>query len=458
MATAQRSLGKLNHFLEVFNTGDVSQYRAFAAEQNLQGREPAPFWQLVHHDAGRLELVRIEEVSETGVTALVRTAIGPGWMLLRLQLEKEEPHRITGVMPGFSHRPFDLGPGRPASDQEIAAELTEYVDRLAAQDRFSGQVLVMRDGKVLFRAARGMACRAYQVPVGPATRFNLASMNKMFTGVAVAQLAQRGLLSFDDTLEKHLPDYPQEVASKVTIHHLLTHTAGLGSYWNEKWEKAKFRVRDVADYLALFQEEPLRFEPGQGWFYSNAGYILLGAVIEKVTGQSYFEYVREHIYRPAEMNDTDCYALDEDPPNLAVGYSHFDSKGAVHPDRWFNNTLKHVAKGGPAGGGYATGADMLRFAEALMGGELLDQAHTELVLTGKVKTELGPTEWYGYGFVESRLAAGRILGHSGGFSGINTYLDIYPDHGAVAVVLANYDFPAGKRVRDRILELIMQGR
>ena len=452
------ALGRLHRFIGAFNSGDPAQYPAMAQADYAKGRQPTAFLRLLYHDTGPLHLVRLDEVTAHSVTALVRTSIGENWISLKLIVEHEEPHSITAVLPNFQARPCDLSPARQGGDEEIRVELSAYVDRLATEDRFSGAVLVARGGRILFQTVKGMASRTYGVPNRLETRFNLGSINKMFTGVAVAQLAQRGLLSFDDPLANHLPDYPADVASKVTIHHLLTHTGGLGSYWNEKWEQARFKVREVADYLPLFQEDPLRFEPGQGWYYSNAGFILLGAVIERVSGQNYFDYIRQHIYRPAGMHNTDCYALDEEPPRIAVGYTHSDGRGGLYPERWFNNTFRHVVKGGPAGGGYATVGDMLRFAEALTENRLLDQHHTELVVTGQVKTDMGPTEWYGYGFTESRLESGRVIGHSGGFAGVNANLDIFLDHGAVAVVLANCDFPAGKRVRDRILERIMQGK
>src|SRR5262249_4825572 len=154
------------------------------------------------------------------------------------------------------------------------------------------------------------------------TKFNLGSMNKMFTAVAIAQLVERGKLSFDDPLSKFLPDFPdKESAEKIKIKQILTHTAGLGGYFSQKFiESSRDRFRTVDDMMKLAKEEKLQFEPGSKWQYSNTGFLVLGAVVEKVSGQSYYDYVRENIYRPAGMTNSDCYELDRVNTNLAVGY------------------------------------------------------------------------------------------------------------------------------------------
>jgi len=293
------------------------------------------------------------------------------------------------------------------------------------------------------------------VPNKVDTKFNLGSMNKMFTAVAIAQLAERGKLAFTDPIGAHLPDYPEEVAAIVTIHHLLTHTSGLGSYWNERFEATKARVRTVQDYLTLFIDEPLAFTPGERFQYSNAGFIVLGAIVERASGQDYFDYVREHVYAPAHMPDTDAYELDRDVPNLAVGYTHQRIDGKIEPGEWRNNLFLHAVKGGPAGGGYSTVEDLLHFATALRRNELLTPAFTDLVMTGRVDTDIAPGIRYGYGFADAMLKGLRVVGHNGGFPGINAHLDIYPDLGYTVVVLANYDPPIAFQVVDKVRDLII---
>ncbi|GAI05666.1 unnamed protein product, partial [marine sediment metagenome] len=196
--------------------------------------------------------------------------------------------------------------------QEIVEKTTAFLEKLDAQDKFSGAVLIAKDGEPILKKAYGLANRSFNVPNKIDTKFNLGSMNKMFTGVAILQLAEQGKLTLDDKIIKYVLDYPnKEIASKVTIHQLLTHTSGMGLYWTDEYFKtSKDLFKNVEDYLPLFVNQPLQFEPGSEFSYSNSGYMVLGLIIEKVTGQSYFDYVMENIYKPAGMINTDAYELD----------------------------------------------------------------------------------------------------------------------------------------------------
>jgi CubicO group peptidase (beta-lactamase class C family) len=340
------------------------------------------------------------------------------------------------------------------SDPQLAQWLDGYVSRLAAADVFSGSVLVAKDGRPFFQKAYGLASQAYKVPNRVDTKFNLGSMNKMFTAVAIAQLVEQGKLSFDDTIGKVLPDYPnREVAEKVQIHHLLTHTSGLADYFTPAFfDSSRDRFRTVKDYLPLFVNQPLKFQPGEKWSYSNAGFMLLGAVIEKVSGQDYFTYVREHIYKPAAMTDTDAFDLGHDTPNLAIGYTNQDTNGRFVPGPRSNNLYLHVIKGGPAGGGFSTAPDLLRFANALLANKLVSAKYTELLTSGKVDT--ATNEKYGYGFFCRTINGKRIVGHSGGFLGINSQLDIHLDTGYTIVVMSNYDPPMAQQIVIKIRQFI----
>jgi D-alanyl-D-alanine carboxypeptidase len=323
----------------------------------------------------------------------------------------------------------------------LAAVSREVAER-GADDRFSGVVLVARGGKALLREARGFADVERRVPLRMETRFNLGSMNKMFTAVAIAQLAQAGKLRFEDTIGAHLPDYPnKDAAARVTLHQLLTHTSGIGNIFGPAYESRRDTLLRVADYLALFATEPLRFEPGARWEYSNGGYIVLGAIVERVSGQSYDEYVRQRIFEPAGMKRTGALAKTELPPDAAAGLT-----------RSRQSNLEHLpGRGSPAGGGYSTAADLLRFSEALLGHRLLSREHTELVLAGKATTPRGK---YGYGFSERFVSGQRVVGHNGGFPGVNAELHVLPATREVVVVLSNYGPPAATQVADFILERV----
>lgn len=348
----------------------------------------------------------------------------------------------------------DSAPSDPApviSEAELTRQVNAYVGQLFAEEKFSGAILIVKDGEPIYQHAFGLASIAYAVPNRIDTKFNLGSMNKMFTAVAIAQLADAGNLRFTDAIGDHLPDYPnQAVAEQVTIHHLLTHTSGLVDYFNDEFTAAsRTRFRTVQDFFPLFVDEPLQFTPGSEWRYSNSNFMVLGAIVEAVSGQNYFDYVRDHIYQPAGMVDTDAYELDRETPNLATGYTR-----APGETEWRNNLFEHVIKGGPAGGGYSTVGDLARFAQALTHHELLGAAMTTEITAPKVKAAGAFDAHYGYGFMHETLNGYHRFGHSGGFPGINSELNIYPDLGYVVVVMANYDPPAASLVALRIGKLL----
>jgi CubicO group peptidase (beta-lactamase class C family) len=344
------------------------------------------------------------------------------------------------------------------SESEIVADLATYLEQLVADDKFSGAVLVAKNGLPLFKQAFGLASKVYNVPNRIDTKFNLASMNKMFTGVAIAQLAEQGRLSFSDSIAKYVPEYPEAVAEKVTIHHFLTHTSGMGSYWNDRFDATWATLRTVQDFLSLFIDEPLAFEPGEKWQYSNAGFIVLGAIIERVSHQIYFDYVREHIYRPANMLNTDAYEMDRPPPNIAIGYTRAGQEGELEPGSRRNNLFLHVVKGGPAGGGFSTVEDLLNFSIALQEHRLLTEEYTNIVLTRKVnlpEPQKIPTS-YAYGFFDETINGHRVVGHSGGAPGVNSRFQMYMDLGYTVVVLSNYDPPAATQLTDWLAERLTQ--
>jgi D-alanyl-D-alanine carboxypeptidase len=309
--------------------------------------------------------------------------------------------------------------------------LKKKLETLEKENYLSGVVLIAKDGKPIFKKAYGMANRENSIPSKTDTKFNLASMNKMFTGMAILQLAQAGKISLQDKVGKYPVDYPnKEVADSVTVEQLLTHTSGMDNFWEEHDKLAKEKLRNVADYLPLFANKKLVFKPDTRVLYSNSGYMVLGLVIEKVSGESYFDYVKEHIYQPAKMFNTNEYELDEVTPNMATGYTMSLEKPGV----WKNNAYSNVVKGTPAGGGFSTADDLLSFANALPQNSLLNQEYTKLYTTGKVKYRDG---MYAYGMMENNVNGHRSIGHSGGHYGIANELMIFPDLGYTVVILTN---------------------
>ncbi len=392
-----------------------------------------------------LDRLEATETTVTSVTAIVTRRLTGDRVAIAVRIDPATPYLISGI--GLRPPPPTAGAPvvRIASDPEMVAGLEKYVATLAREDVFSGAVLLAKDGKVLFTKAYGLANRDFDAPNRVDTKFNLGSMNKMFTSVAILQLAERGKLSLDDPLAKFVPDFPSPAAAaKIRIKHLLSHTAGLGSYFNEEFDKSsRARFRTVDEMMQLAKGDSLAFEPGTRWSYSNTGMLVLGKVIEVATGQDYFGYIRDNIYRPAGMVNSDSYQLDYVNPNLAVGYEkEFADDGTK---RYRNNIFMHVIRGGPAGGGYSTVEDLQRFADALFAGKLVSKASVELLTTPK--PELNSPR-YGYGF--GAEAGSEIVGHSGGFPGISSNLDIFKKSGYVAVVQSNYgggSMPVVEKIR-----------
>ncbi|HKB16146.1 MAG TPA: serine hydrolase domain-containing protein, partial [Planctomycetota bacterium] len=340
---------------------------------------------------------------------------------------------------------------RKMTRAEAVAEIERHVAGAAARDEFSGVVLVAEGEFVLFHKAYGLAEKGFLVPNRPDTKFNLASMNKMFTAVSIAQLVQAGKLRFEDKLIDVLPDYPNpEAARKITIEHLLTHTAGLGPLFERPAFDRRTRYRTAASVLPVFARETLAFEPGTRASYSNEGFVVLGAVIERISGQSYFDHVRERVFKPCGMGETDSYAIDEVVPNLAVGYARFeDDPLGVDPRR--PNWIFLGWRGSSAGGGYSTAPDLLRFVLALKAHRLVNEALTETLVAPH-----GVGRWYGYGFQIRETAGKQVRGHGGGGpnSGISADLQTLWDGNFTAIVLSNYDGPATNEICTKIVDLL----
>jgi CubicO group peptidase (beta-lactamase class C family) len=423
----------------LLDSGDVAALKKYV-EENFVGRiktmptERHVEFLLSMQDANRgLELQSVEKEGTTRANALLKGKLTGRPMTLRVAVEPKPPFRVIelGIRgPGPSD---GEQPAVELTDDEIRQQMDALMKKLAEADVFSGAVLLARDGVPIFQGAYGTANKDFSVPNQIDTKFNLGSMNKMITAVAIAQLVERGKLSFDDPLSKFLPEFPDpESAKKIQIKHLLTHTSGLGSYFSKPWqESSRAMYRTVDDMLRrAAQDEKLMFLPGRRHRYSNTGMLVAGKVVEVASGQDYFEYVRENITSPSGMLNTDCYELDKVNPNLAVGYEKVYSEDGIS---FRNNLFEHVMRGGPMGGGYSTVKDLLRFDMALRSNKLVGAEYVKLLLSGK--SELNSPD-YGFGFVVNTEQ--KIAGHSGGFLGISSNLDMFLDTGWTAVVMSNY--------------------
>ena len=458
--------GKLARALiDAINSGDKAKVESFI-KANLSSRalkedsadEYATHVQRLFQQSGGFELVQVQPARGPGeFRSILRTKKGNHFALFMTRLEKDEPTKLDGWGFRSARDPeaekADAWAETKMSEADAIKEIERHVAKAAADDRFSGVALVAKGDRVIFHKAYGLADKANSIPNKLDTKFNLGSMNKMFTSVAIAQLVQAGKLSYDSTLAAVLPEYPnKEVAAKITVHQLLTHTSGLGDFFKPEFFQNREKYRNPKDYFPIFANDPLRFEPGKSWSYSNAGFIVLGAIVEKASGQNYFEYVRDHVFTPAGMKDTASFAVHDIVPNLGTGYTRFDSGDPLGIEPRRNNVMTLPMQGSPAGGGYSTAPDLLRFAQALRASKLVNAELTEKLTSGKVDTPMGAK--YGYGFMEQMIDGKSIRGHGGGAPGINSYLDIFWDGSYTVIVQGNYDPPAAQELGGKITRFL----
>ena len=342
-----------------------------------------------------------------------------------------------------------LAPALQAKE-DFASELRAEAERRAASEEFSGAALVARNGKVVFQSAYGYADRERKTLNSLDTRFRFGSMGKMFTSVAVLQLVQAGKLALDAPLGKYLTDYPNKDVAAVTIEQLLTHTGGTGNIFAPEYFARRLETREHEDYIELFGARGVDFPPGSRWDYSNYGMVLLGRVVEVVSGQSYYDYTRTHIFQPLGMGGTGNDPEDSKVMDLSTGYTrmagHPGPPGPIRPN---NDTLPW--RGTAAGGGYSTVGDLLKFMTGLNSHRLLDAAHTDTLLKARVPTRR-PANEQALGFAVRTYPDGaESIGHGGGAPGMNGEFMYFPKTGYLVVVLANLDPPSATKLADFIV-------
>ena len=347
--------------------------------------------------------------------------------------------------------------GTSTASAQSLDSLKSELRKLGDSGEFSGVVLMRKGGKTILHEAYGLANIGYKAPNTIDTRFNTASVGKMFTAVSIAQLVEAGKLKWTDTLAKVLPDYPNKAqAGKITIHQLLTHTSGLGLYWEKLFKGNWTAVRTSQDLVPFFADDTLLAAPGAKWNYSNTGYHVLSLVIEKVSGESFASYIQKHIFDPLGMKNTDYVALDVDIPNKATGYYRDGPNAPLK-----NNLFTHTVVGGGAGGGWTSSGDLATFAEAYMSGKLFSKA----ILAEMTKPQVtlppppsggrgGPPPSYGYGTFVMTSNGKQVWGHTGGFPGIMTILNMYPATGDVVVVQSNNPNEAARKVWQAVEKLM----
>jgi CubicO group peptidase (beta-lactamase class C family) len=347
---------------------------------------------------------------------------------------------LLGVAPLASSVTSRSGPaaGEPPEDLLPGGAFDRFIAKLAAEDQFSGTVLLAYQDRPTLARAYGMADKHLQIPNRVDTIFPLASDGKPFTGVAVTQLAAQGKIDFAASLGTYLDGFPSSIASTVTVHQLLTHTSGMDDYmmtaaWQAGIKTWNSAAEEFSGGLAIIRGAPLLFTPGTQFHYSNSGYFVLGAIVAQVSGLSYYDYVRRHVFAPAGMTHADYYTRPRRLTDPGIAHSYATQPSGQRVDV----TADGPFIGTPSGDACASAPDMIRFGRSLVTARLLNPAYTELMTGGKVPSPAGAFQ--GYGILHGIVNNQQVLLHGGGSPGESTNISIYPDLDWVAVILSNYD-------------------
>lgn len=311
------------------------------------------------------------------------------------------------------------------SAQDTTVKFDEYLSALAKQDRFMGSVLVARDGKVVFSKGYGMANLEFDIPNTPNTKFRLGSVTKQFTAASILLLQEHGKLSVQDPVCKFVENCPK-AWEPVTVHHLLSHTGGLPNFTSfPEYPKTMMMPATMESLLARFKDKPLDFQPLEKWNYSNSGYVLLGHIIEKVSGESFERFLQKNILDPLKMQNTGYDLHRKILKNRATGYSQ-SSNGKVN-SVYLDMTIPHAA-----GAMYSTTEDLFLWNEALFSDQWLTAKTREAMMT-VVKND------YAYGLSVNKTLNRTMVSHGGSINGFNTYLARFPAEKVTVVVLRNID-------------------
>lgn len=343
---------------------------------------------------------------------------------------------LPGLVLAQQRRP-QQGPGQQEARTSTATSLLDaaqqwasYVEEL--DKGFSGGIHVSQADEVVFEQFWGHPDRNSDASFDRDTRFNVASMGKMFTAVAIGQLVDGGQLSWEDTVGQHFPEFPwSEHADQITVEQLLSHQSGLGNYAFDHG------LTDVEAIVAHASDVPLAFEPGERMGYSNTGYAVLGVLIERASGMNYYDYVRTRVFERAGMNRSGFFSALDPVDNMAFGYTAMGPDGQRAEGERQPNAARIERIGSPGGGAYSTLRDLQRFASALLHDELVTRATRNQLWEGRVL--MGGSTYYALGF-GTRVSGGlRVIGHNGGAPGIGAVLQIFPETGVSAVAFTNHD-------------------
>ena len=392
---------------------------------------------------GKVSVVEIKNSTQHKINIVLKSEKKDAWLNLNLDVEPGEPYRIVSI---------GLRPGPPPAtdrnDKDLSFsnldELDQYLFKKSKGNEFSGAIMIAKNGNPVFKEAYGFASKENDIPNKIDTKFNLGSINKIFTTVAITQLIEKGKLSIDDPIGNYLDMFPKDIAEKVTIRHLLNMRSGWGDYWANKYYLAnKDQIRTVSDYIKFIKDIPLDFEPGTNFQHCNIGYEIAGAIIEKISRMDYYDYIKKNIYDVAGMNLSESYFRNESVENLATGYTNLTPQGQTSRAFQSNNLDMLPLRGTPAGGGYSTIGDLLKFDKALRSGELLNAKYTQYVIS---RFNGSPGDQHSPPSKPFRVA-GRA-------PGVVTFLGLDFQSSYSIILLSNYDQDVASDLADEIINML----
>lgn len=448
----------INDFIDACNSGD----RIVMTDFVLRNYDPKsiqriPLFALVslnlsfYYETGGLGYELIETLPSTSnsVSAIFFNKLTKTKTKIKIPVTESTPIRINRFIK--SEPIYNENNTFQINDNEIVNKLDLCLNKMTNDEEFSGAILLAKNGKIILDKAIGEANKEYNIPNNTDTKFNIASVGKIFTAMAIIQLVEHGKLSFDDPISKYVPKewLSLNVSERIQIKHLLTHTSGLGDYFKEAYEQCEVPFfRDLNDYKSLISKDTLMFEPGTKFSYSNTGFILLGVIIEHVSEMGYFEYLKQNIFEPAGMKNTDGYSKDYTIKKRATGYTKVYEKDKI---KWNNHHFTRIMRGSPSGGIYSTTHDLFKFANSLRSKKIISPKYYEILMKGRPELN---SDFHSYGFFVSKSSAGNVAGHKGDGRGMNSHFKMYLDSGYTVVILSNYSAPSANIIANVMDQLI----
>jgi CubicO group peptidase (beta-lactamase class C family) len=451
----------VNDFLVAVNSGERNIMQDFIMQHYDQNAlKRIPLFAVVtlnlgfYYETGGLgyELLKMLPTEANLISAEIYNKLTDAKLKLSIPTSGAPSHKINRFIKAELISPSTKEEQvKQLADDEIIMRIEKCLNQLDEDEEFSGAVLITKNGEVLLGEAIGMASKSYDVPNKMDTKFNIASVGKMFTGVAITQLAEQGKLSFDDPISKYVSAewLSPEISEKIQVKHLLTHTSGIGDYFRDAYTQCKVPFfRDLGDYKSLIVDDTLNFEPGTRFSYSNTGMLLLGVVLENVTGDKYFNYLKKNLFEPAGMINTDGFDKDSPVKNRATGYTKVYQNGEVG---WNNHQFTRIMRGSPSGGIYSTAEDLLKFDTALRSNKLLSEEYMDVLLMARPELNVS---FHGYGFFNHEGVAGREVSHKGDGQGMNCHFKMFLDSGYTYIILSNYSAPSANIIASVIDQLM----